>query len=336
MAACSTPSCPIGEARVHHPQAATIDHAAAVLRAGGLVAFPTETVYGLGADALSPDAVRKVFTLKGRPQRNPLIVHVADIATARAVASEWPPLAQRLAERFWPGPLTIVVPKADAIPAEVTAGTPTVGIRCPDHPMALDLLRAFGGPLVAPSANPSGFVSPTTAAHVREGFPGADLLVLDGGPCRAGIESTVVSLTMDPPTILRTGAITLEALRAVIPDVRPGAADALGSLGSPGRLPSHYAPRAPVRLVSAIDIRTGAIPAGSCALVMSTDYTPTPGAHIIAMPEDALGYAARLYAALREADATRPAEILVEIPESSSGLWAAIHDRLRRAAAPRT
>jgi L-threonylcarbamoyladenylate synthase len=336
MAACSMPPRPTAEAAVPHATHPSIATAAAVLRAGGLVAFPTETVYGLGADALNPDAVRKVFELKGRPHRNPLIVHVADIATARAVASEWPPLAQRLAERFWPGPLTIVVPKHASIPTDVTAGTPTVGIRCPDHPMALDLLRAFGGPLVAPSANPSGFVSPTTADHVREGFPGAELLVLDGGPCRAGIESTVVSLTMDPPTILRTGAIPIDDLRAMIPTLRSGAADALGSLGSPGRLPSHYAPRAAVRLVSPAEIRAGAIPPGSCALVMSTDYTPAPGAHIIAMPEDALAYAARLYAALREADAIRPAEIIVELPESSSGLWEAIHDRLRRAAAPRT
>ena len=313
----------------------SIDDAARVLRGGGLVAFPTETVYGLGADALNPAAVRAVFALKHRPQVNPLIVHIADIEGARALVADWPPAAQALAERFWPGPLTLVLPRAAHIPVEVTAGTPTVAVRCPDHPVALALLRAFGGPIVAPSANPSGFVSPTTAAHVREGFPDAALMVLDGGPCRAGIESTVISLTLTPPTILRTGAITLEDLRAIIPTVRAGAAEALGSLGAPGRMPSHYAPRAPVRLVSATDIRTGAMPSGCCALVMSEDYTPTPGTRVIAMPPDAFAYAARLYAALREADAAHPDEILVEVPEPTDGLWAAIHDRLRRAAAPR-
>lgn len=313
---------------------ATIAHAVETLRAGGLVAFPTETVYGLGADARNPDAIRAIFRRKGRPEHNPLIAHVADIAAARALTTEWPPLAQTLAQRFWPGPLSLVLHKHPSIPDEVTAGAPTVAVRCPDHPIALALLRAFGGPLVAPSANPSGFVSPTTAAHVREAFP--DLLVLDGGPCRAGIESTVLSLVLHPPTILRSGAVTLEDLHPLIGEIRAGAADALGALGSPGRLASHYAPRAPVRLLSPHAFRAHALAEGECALALSSDYAPTPGARIIPMPEDALAYAARLYAALRDADAANPRAIIVELPEHTDGLWAAIHDRLRRAAAPRT
>lgn len=314
---------------------AVIQRAVAILRAGGLVAFPTETVYGLGADALNAQAVRAVFALKGRPSKNPLIVHVADIAGARRVVAEWPPMAQRLAEEFWPGPLTIVLRGAPSIPSEVTGGSPNVAVRCPDHPVASALLRSFDGPLVAPSANPSGFVSPTTAAHVREGFLGADLFVLDGGPCRAGIESTVVSLTTSPPTILRSGAVPVEDLREIIPDVREADDLAAGLLDSPGRLPSHYAPHAPVVLIDAPDVRSRNLPAGACALLMSSDYTTEPGVAVIAMPTDPLSYAARLYAALREADARKPHTIFVERPEATGGLWAAIHDRLRRAAAPR-
>ena len=314
---------------------AAIQRAVAVLRSGGLVAFPTETVYGLGADALNADAVRAVFTLKGRPAKNPLIVHVADIAGARRIVAEWPPIAQTLCEEFWPGPLTLVLRSGPSIPREVTGGSPNVAVRCPDHPIAIALLRSFGGPVVAPSANPSGFVSPTTAAHVREGFPHADLLVLDGGPCRAGIESTVLSLATTPPSILRTGALPVEDLREFIPDVREATDSASGLLDAPGRLPSHYAPHAPVVLIDAPHMRTRNIPAGSCALLMSSDYTDEPGVTVIAMPTDPLAYAARLYAALREADARHPAAIYVERPESTGGLWTAIHDRLRRAGAPR-
>jgi len=315
---------------------AAIQRGVAILRSGGLVAFPTETVYGLGADALRADAVRAVFALKRRPAHNPLIVHVADVEGARGIVAEWPPVAERIAARFWPGPVTMVVRAAPSIPREVTGGSPNVAVRCPDHPVALALLCAFGGPLVAPSANPSGFVSPTTSAHVREGFPGEDLFILDGGPCRAGIESTVVSLATTPPMVVRSGAVPIEDLREIMPDVTESDGSEGGPLDSPGRLPSHYAPHARVILVDAADVRTRDLTPGSCALLMSADVTPEPGVTVIAMPADPLHYAARLYAALREADALRPTMIFVERPESTGGLWTAIHDRLRRAAAPKS
>jgi L-threonylcarbamoyladenylate synthase len=199
--------------------------AAAVLRRGGLVAFPTETVYGLGADATNADAVTKIFAAKGRPSTNPLIVHVADAAVARRYATAWPPAAAQLADRFWPGPLTLVLPKAPDIVPAVTAGLNTVGLRVPDHPVALQLLREFGGAVAAPSANRSNRVSPTTADHVREELGDAVDLVLDGGPCRVGIESTVLDLTTERPTILRPGGLSREQIEAVVGPV--GVADGL-------------------------------------------------------------------------------------------------------------
>ncbi len=238
-----------------------ISRAAARLRAGGVVAFPTETVYGLGADALREEAVARVFALKGRPPTNPLIVHVLDEAMARSVCSRWPAGAARLARAHWPGPLTIVVPRAEHVPRVVTSGGETVAVRCPDHPVALALLEAFGGALVGPSANRSGMVSPTTADHVRESFGEDDALTLDGGACRVGIESTVVSLAGARPVVLRPGAISPEMLALALgEDVvagalrEPGArADPGAPLASPGMLPSHYAPRAPALLATRDD-----------------------------------------------------------------------------------
>ncbi|MEO1128210.1 MAG: L-threonylcarbamoyladenylate synthase, partial [Planctomycetota bacterium] len=225
------------------------DLAVRTLRAGDVVAFPTETVYGLGADARNADAVRRVFALKGRPSNNPLIVHVADIEMARTVVRTWTPHAMELATRHWPGPLTLVLERTDGIPDVVTGGGSTVAVRCPDHPAALELLRAFGGPLVAPSANLSGTISPTTAAHVRAAFE--DVLVLDGGPCRAGIESTVVSLIDAPPRVLRPGALPPEQL-GIGTDAAPPTQG--GPLPSPGMLDRHYAPRTPLHL---FDDRSG-------------------------------------------------------------------------------
>ena len=193
-----------------------IARAAEILRSGGLVAFPTETVYGLGADATNPDAVRRIFAAKGRPTTNPLIVHVADIETAKRYAATWSDAAQTLAAVWWPGPLTLVVPKAASIVPEVTAGRETVGLRVPDHPLALELLRAFGGAVAAPSANRSNRVSPTTAGHVLEELAGSVDLILDGGPCTVGIESTVLDLTTDVPTILRPGGVSRGQLEAIL------------------------------------------------------------------------------------------------------------------------
>lgn len=321
----------MGQHPTSHP---TVDEAAAIIRAGGAVAFPTETVYGLGADAFNEAAVERVFALKGRPAHNPLIVHVADEAMARQAASAWPDRASRLARAFWPGPLTIVVPKAQRIPTAVTAFGATVALRCPDHPLALALIRAVGGPIVGPSANPSGTVSPTTAEHVRAAFVDR-VPVLDGGPCAIGIESTVVTVAERPARVLRMGAVSAEALSiALAEDVSIGAsAAAPGALPSPGLLASHYAPAARTELVDAQELATRAIQPGAVILALDAPIPDRPG--VIRMPRDAGAYATRLYAALREADAHSPAVILIERPTGESWLWSAIRDRLSRACAPR-
>lgn len=313
------------------------------LRSGGLVAFPTETVYGLGADALDERAVRRVFALKGRPPGNPLIVHVPDEAGARKVAGDWPAEASALAARFWPGPLTIVVPRSARLPALVTAGGPTVAVRCPDHHLTLALLEAFGGPLVGPSANPSGQVSPTSAEHVRAAFREEDVFVLDGGPCRGGIESTVVSLA-EPARVLRAGLITpaqvAEAIGRPVETARAGETSPAGETApSPGRQSHHYAPRARAVLFDRGQwpgvLESGAGPVA--VLTHSGQTAPRPHT-VIAMPASAPAYAARLYAALREADALNPALIAIERPPDGpedAEIWGAIADRLARATAPR-
>lgn len=320
------------------PDVATIRRAVDELRAGRLVVFPTETVYGLGADALNEHAVERVFTLKGRPRNNPMIVHVADQAMARRVVAEWPARASALAARFWPGPLTLVLEKAKIVPDLVTAGHRTVGVRCPDHRLALALLRAFDGPIVGPSANPSGRVSPTRAEHVRGVFPGADPLILDGGPCRAGIESTVLSLVHDPPCVLRPGAVSREDIGADVQLALSGleAGEEAGPI-SPGRLPSHYAPNAPVVLFGADEWERVLREAPERTVVMT--HNPARIAErdvqFVRLPEAPAPYAAHLYEALREADALDPALILIERPEGHAGLWTAIQDRLARAAGRR-
>lgn len=313
------------------------------LREGRAVAFPTETVYGLGADARSPTAVREVFRLKNRPPSNPLIVHVADASGARAVVAHWPSRAQALADRFWPGPLTIVLRAADSVPREVTGGGDTVAVRCPDHPVALALLRAFGGPLVGPSANPSGSLSPTCAEHVRESFDERSVMVLDGGPCRVGIESTVVSLAHDPARILRSGAIGADELADALGeslDIDTHAADAAegSALASPGRLASHYAPDAPAFLRSPDEIAAELGRGTGSVVVLSHAPLDAPvreGVTLIAMPTTDRAYAHRLYAALHEADELGPERILIEHPRGEGPVWDAVRDRLRRACAPR-
>ncbi|HVG44113.1 MAG TPA: L-threonylcarbamoyladenylate synthase [Longimicrobium sp.] len=314
--------------------------AAEVLRAGGLVAFPTETVYGLGAHALDPAAVERIYRAKGRPAYNPLIVHVATVEAARALSSAWPAAADRLAERFWPGPLTLVVPKTANVPDSVSAGLPTVGVRIPAHPVAHALLAAAGIPVAAPSANRSSQVSPTTAEHVRRGLGGRVDLILDAGPDPVGIESTVLSLAGAVPTVLRPGTISVDELREVLGEVRVGGGDASGADAarpSPGMLDRHYAPAAEVRLFAS-EGREAALAKASWAAgedrhvgVIAFAPAEAPATHVVEMPADARAYAARLYSALHELDAAGCEAIWIEqVPETPE--WAGVRDRLQRAA----
>jgi L-threonylcarbamoyladenylate synthase len=322
-----------------------ISRAVIRLAAGGLVAFPTETVYGLGADASNPEAIARVYALKGRPSTNPLIVHVTGSAMARRLVTEWTHDAQKLADAFWPGPLTLALPRAPGVHDLVTAGGGTVAIRAPDHPVTLSLIERFGSPLVGPSANPSGRVSPTTAQHVRDAFSEEEVLVLDGGASRAGIESTVVDLSETTPRVLRPGFVSAEQIARVLgkPVERGHASETPSKMGaparSPGLLPQHYAPIAPAMLFDAP--RWGEVARESnriVALAISSIDVAPPHA-LLPMPTDARQYAARLYAALREADAMNPTLIAIERPplaasggHADSELWDAIMDRLSRAA----
>ncbi|MCC6970683.1 MAG: threonylcarbamoyl-AMP synthase [Phycisphaerales bacterium] len=313
--------------------------AIARLKAGGIVAFPTETVYGLGADAFDPKAVARVFELKGRPANNPLIVHVSGAAMAREVVSDWPGAADALAEAFWPGPLSIVLPKSTRVPSIVTAGGSNVAVRCPEHPLTLALIETLGTPLVGPSANPSGRTSPTSAEHVRASFSDHDVQVLDGGVCRRGIESTVLQL-LPSPRILRPGVIGASAIERVIgasvsrfgADERP----ASEPLVSPGLLEQHYAPRTPSYLVAEHEVEAALTRVSGPVVVVTATSIQVRGPHAVEpMPPDAEGYAAALYAALRRADARGAATILVVAPDTASGdpaIWDAIMDRLSRAA----
>ena len=290
---------------------ANIERAAGLIRAGRLVAFPTETVYGLGANALDPDAVGRIFAAKGRPRTSPLIVHVDSIEMARALASHWSATADLLARRYWPGPLTLVVPKRALVPDIVTAGLPTVGLRVPAHPLALELIRAAGVPIAAPSANRFTELSPTTAGHIPESL--ADY-TLDGGPARVGIESTVLSL-VDAPTLLRPGVISVTELEALIGPILRGATPAQGAHAAPGMHARHYRPVTPLYL----------------------DTVPREGKGIVLrmgkeMPADPKSYAAALYETLHRLDAQSLDWIAVEPPPDTPE-WAGILDRLRRAAA---
>jgi L-threonylcarbamoyladenylate synthase len=307
-----------------------IAEAGAVLRAGGLVAFPTETVYGLGANAFDPRAVARVFEVKGRPSFDPLIVHLAEGHDLPRVAIRLPDAAHVLAARFWPGPLTLVVPKQPTVPDLVTAGLDTVGVRVPDHPAARALIHAAERPVAAPSANPFGYVSPTRAEHVLDQLGGLVDVVLDGGPCRVGVESTIVSLTGDEPTLLRPGAVTREELEAVLGRaVRVGAASERPQ--SPGQLVKHYATRTPLRLLPG----EGAPPppAGRVGLLAFRRAPQGYAATEVLAPDGVLATAAAgLFAALRRLDGLGLDLILAE-PVPEAGIGRAIMDRLRKCAA---
>jgi L-threonylcarbamoyladenylate synthase len=311
-----------------------LDAAAARLRAGGLVAFPTETVYGLGADAANPEAVARVFALKGRPADHPLIVHLGRAEQLAAWVAEPPEAAWRLAERFWPGPLTLVLPKAAGVPGAVTGGQDSIAVRVPGHPVALALLGAFGGGIAAPSANRFGRVSPTTAQHVRDEF-GADApLVLDGGPCGVGLESTILHLCGAVPTVLRPGAITAEALSGVLGvPVRERPAPEAPRV--PGALESHYAPTTPFWLASpsGLAARLAGLAGRRVALVSAGPPPAGLGAGVsgVPLPGDATGYGQQLYATLRRLDA-EGFEAIVAVTPPEGAAWEAARDRLWRAA----
>lgn len=293
----------------------SLSDAAARIQEGGVVAFPTETVYGLGANALDAAAVAKIFELKGRPRTSPLIVHVSSIEMAKKYAAEWPPVAEDLARRHWPGPLTIVVKKSSAIPDIVTAGLGTVGLRMPSHDLALKLIELAGVPIAAPSANRFTHLSPTTAQHVADEF-GDAVEILDGGPCQVGIESTVVSVVDGQLTLLRPGMISIEATAA--------APASEGPHPSPGMHPRHYSPRTRLLLVDtplALPDRRGAYVWWKKAGLTTCSRR---------MPRDPAAYAARLYDVLHQLDQENWPWIGVETPPATPE-WSAILDRLRRA-----
>lgn len=326
------------------PDPVVIARAAARIRDGHLVAFPTETVYGLGANALDERAIARIYEAKGRPKHNPVIVHVADVAAARGVVEKWPRRAEQLAARWWPGPLTIVLDKHASIPDSVTAGLTKVGVRVPAHPVALALLRAAGVPIAAPSANRANGVSPTTAQHVQSSLPDADVLVLDGGSCIVGIESTVLDLSGAVPTLLRPGGVSrTEIERELGMPIHLAEANDDGDArrAAPGMLKKHYAPRAEVVRVPHGDgdamARAVAVASRGGALVAALTITERAAAaaqpaSCIAMPNDPQGYARWLYAELHALDDRGAAVIVVEdVP--TAPVWDGVRDRLRRASA---
>lgn len=327
---------------------AALTRAADLLRAGKLVAFPTETVYGLGALALDPHAVRGIFEAKGRPATNPLIVHVGSVRQAQQVVARWPRVADSLAEAFWPGPLTLVLPKADAVPAEVSAGLGSVGVRLPAHPLAQELILRVGAPLAAPSANRYTAVSPTTAAHVAKTLDGRIDAILDGGPTGVGIESTVVQILDGRVRILRPGAVSRAALEEVVGEegqVLQGevgktgrvekagrAGEALEALPSPGLAARHYAPDVEVRLVYPLEVREATLDATEKVGVIALQPRPfLSGALWIELPADPGRYASQLYAALHAMEDAGVEILLIEVPPPGEA-WEGVRDRLRRAA----
>lgn len=327
-----------GQARVAVPSD-QIEKAAGVLRAGGLVAVPTETVYGLAANAEDPAALARIFQVKGRPPSHPLIVHLAGAAQLDAWVAHVPRAARVLAERFWPGPLTLVLGRGRRVPLEATGGLETVAVRVPDHPVTLALLTAFGGGIAAPSANRFGSVSPTTAEHVRAELGDAVDVILDGGPCRVGVESTIVDVTGQSPSILRPGGVTREELSAAL-----GVELAVPSSSPvrvPGQHPSHYAPRARVVLVEPELLAAEAQRAQEAGhqvgvLLPSALATDSVKAHaVIEAPASMPAYARGLYGYLREFD-QRECDLILACLPAREGLGLAIANRLRRAAGPRT
>ncbi len=319
---------------------AAVQRAAKLLRAGDVVALPTETVYGLAANALDAPAVERIFQVKGRPAHNPIIVHVADIEMAKRCVASWPPLASRLAKAFWPGPLTLVLPRAREIPDNVTAGGPTVGVRWPNHPFIQAVIRECGFPLAAPSANLSNRISPTSAEHVRKYLGDRIRLIVDGGQAQIGIESTVLDISGSPPRLLRPGMIHEQALLAVTGKLAVGASASPEVLKSPGLLRKHYSPKAKLvvwRWGDEAELRTRGAASG----------VPNPKVHVIAhtripsgagfgrvsvIPHDATAFARAIYGELHQCDEVGAELIIVEsLPDAPE--WRAIADRLRRAAA---
>ena len=330
------------------PDEAVIAQAAEILRSGGLVAFPTETVYGLGANAWDARAVAGIYAAKGRPSNNPLILHVAEVEAARQLVTEWPDSAARLAEQFWPGPLTLVLPKNPDLPDNVTGGGPTVGVRVPAHPVALALLRGCGLPIAAPSANLSEQLSPTRAEHVMEGLNGRIHAILDGGATTGGLESTVLNLTTKYPTLLRPGLITPAQLEAVVGPIKRrvptvSTAEPNAPLPAPGLLARHYAPRAPLEMNYSIGLHrvkalldAGEVVGWLCHAAGLLDYRRKhgevfPGLYALQMPDDPEAYAAVLYDRLHELDNLGVTRIIVDAVPNTE-VWLAIRDRLQRAA----
>ncbi len=337
----------IGSEHIRRADAAGLAEAVSRLEAGKVVAFPTETVYGLGADAARDEAVEKIYRLKGRPRGNPLIVHVLDVEMARACVLEFPPAAEILAKAFWPGPLTLVLRRGRGLSRLVSAGLSTVAIRCPSHRIARALIRRLGSPIAAPSANRYGQTSPTTAEHVYAEFHSDCPLILDGGACQVGLESTVLDLTGSQPVVLRPGAITPEMIQhALKRSLEAGSHVISKSLivprqsaaPSPGLARRHYAPRTTAyrfprknwgKIRAWIEKGRGREP----VVLISHDTRIALGEPntTIVMPDDDVGYAKRLYAALRQADHAGCKSILVLEPQHKQGLWPAVIDRLARA-----
>lgn len=328
-----------------HPErdADAIPQAAAILRRGGLLGIPTETVYGLGADALNETAVRHIFEAKGRPQDNPLIIHVPDASWLERYCREVPETAYRLAERFWPGPLTMILPRRENVPLQTTGGLETVGVRCPDHPVTRAIIEAAGVPVAAPSGNTSGRPSPTTAGHMAEDMDGKIDGIVDGGPCAVGVESTIIDLTCTPPRLLRPGGVTLEQLRDALGEVEvdPAVTRLMGAgeqPKAPGMKYRHYAPKAPVTVVTGDPAASAAfirahLPAGA-GVICFTEYKdlfPGRSIHDLGSAHDKAEQARRVFDALREFDHETVTEIYAQCPDPA-GLGLAVSNRLKKAA----
>ena len=330
---------------VFHPESDpnAVRDAAAILRRGGLLGIPTETVYGLGADALNEDAVSRIFLAKGRPQDNPLIIHVPDASWLERYCRSVPPAAYQLAERFWPGPLTMILPRRDIVPLQTTGGLETVGVRCPNHPVTLAIIEAAGVPIAAPSGNTSGRPSPTTAAHMIEDMDGRIDGIVDGGPCTVGVESTIIDLTVTPPRLLRPGGLPLESLRQVLGEVAVDkAVTGLLAAGERPRAPGmkyrHYAPHAPVTVVTGEPERSArriqGLLSDTAGVICFDEYAPLFPGHIIhklGPAADKSAQARHVFDALRTFDGTDVTEIFAQCPDDG-GMGLAVANRLKKAA----
>lgn len=330
---------------VFHPESDpnAVRDAAAILRRGGLLGIPTETVYGLGADALNEDAVSRIFLAKGRPQDNPLIIHVPDASWLERYCRSVPPAAYQLAERFWPGPLTMILPRRDIVPLQTTGGLETVGVRCPNHPVTLAIIEAAGVPIAAPSGNTSGRPSPTTAAHMIEDMDGRIDGIVDGGPCTVGVESTIIDLTVTPPRLLRPGGLPLESLQQVLGEVAVDkAVTGLLAAGERPRAPGmkyrHYAPHAPVTVVTGEPERSArriqGLLSDTAGVICFDEYAPLFPGHIIhklGPAVDKSAQARHVFDALRTFDGTDVTEIFAQCPDDG-GLGLAVANRLKKAA----